>query len=170
MPALIVEDGSVVASANTFLSLADARALAENYGVTLPVDDTQAEVSLINGMSYIGQYESSLCGTRVSIDQYLMYPRNGGSKFGFEIPNNVVPDEAKRAQLFAAVDFGEGGSGFGTTDTGKEVQSEQVDVLSQSYFQTGKTDDSYEIKRVMAELKPLFCGDTSDIQFRVSRA
>ena len=35
---LIIEDGTVVADATSFLSLVDARALAVNYGLNLPVD------------------------------------------------------------------------------------------------------------------------------------
>ena len=42
--ALIVEDGSIVAAADSYQTLADARLLAEKYGVELPFDDLEAEI------------------------------------------------------------------------------------------------------------------------------
>ncbi|MBU4707835.1 DnaT-like ssDNA-binding protein, partial [Salmonella enterica] len=46
--ALVVEDGSIVAGADSYLSLEDARALAAKYGYALPADDTEAEAALRN--------------------------------------------------------------------------------------------------------------------------
>ena len=43
---LIVEDGTVVAGANTYLSLVDARSMAVVEGVSLSDDDTTAEAQL----------------------------------------------------------------------------------------------------------------------------
>ncbi len=50
---LIVEDGTVVANADSFLSLIDARALAENYGLSLSDADTEAQASLAKRLSDI---------------------------------------------------------------------------------------------------------------------
>ena len=60
--ALIIEDGSIVANANSFISLVDARAYAATIGLTLPVDDTEAEVTLINGARYVNSQEPSFQG------------------------------------------------------------------------------------------------------------
>ena len=43
--ALVVETGAGLADADSFISLVGARALAEKYGITLPADDTAAEVN-----------------------------------------------------------------------------------------------------------------------------
>ncbi|KAF2282287.1 hypothetical protein GH714_044131 [Hevea brasiliensis] len=74
---LIVEDGSIVADADSYISLTDARALADKFGLTLPTDDTAAEAALRNGAAYVGLQESAMCGTRVSAEQELSYPRQG---------------------------------------------------------------------------------------------
>ena len=44
--ALVVEDGTGKADADSFISLIGARAFAEKYGITLPTNDTAAEVVL----------------------------------------------------------------------------------------------------------------------------
>ena len=69
--ALIVENGSIVPGADSYVSLADARALAAKYGKELPADDTAAEAALRNGAVYVGLQEPAMCGQRVSAEQYL---------------------------------------------------------------------------------------------------
>ena len=54
--ALLVETGAGVADADSFISLVDARILAANYGLSLDVDDTAAEVQLRQG--YLGLLNS----------------------------------------------------------------------------------------------------------------
>ena len=54
--ALIVESGSVVPSADSWATLTEARALAAKYGITLPADDTEAEVAMRNGGAYVNGY------------------------------------------------------------------------------------------------------------------
>ena len=72
--ALVVEDGSVTPGADSYVSLANARALAASYGLALPADDTEAEAALRNGAVYVGLQEPSMCGRRVSASQSLAYP------------------------------------------------------------------------------------------------
>ena len=64
--ALVVETGAVVPGADSYVSLADARALAAGYGLALPVDNIAAEAALRNGAVYVGLQEPSMCGRRVS--------------------------------------------------------------------------------------------------------
>ncbi|HGH4724571.1 TPA: DnaT-like ssDNA-binding protein, partial [Enterobacter hormaechei] len=74
---LIVEDGSIIPNADSFISLADARALAARYNLALPADDTEAEAALRNGAVYVGLQEPMMCGSRVSPLQELSFPRQG---------------------------------------------------------------------------------------------
>ncbi len=166
--ALIVEDGTIVTDANSFLSLADARAIADTYGVTLPTDDTEAEQALVNGTSYLSTYESRLSGCRVSSEQSLMYPREGVCLYGFELDNDVIPDNLKRALVFAAADISDDGNPWGDNDDGKTITSEKLDVLQTDYAENGVTGSSYVIPRVDSEMKPLL-GDNSAYSFNVSR-
>ncbi|WP_237332568.1 DnaT-like ssDNA-binding protein, partial [Salmonella enterica] len=106
--ALVVEDGSIVAGADSYLSLEDARALAAKYGYALPADDTEAEAALRNGAMYVGLQEPAMCGRRVSATQSLSFPRTGISLYGFPVASNVIPDQVKLAQLIAGVEYGNG--------------------------------------------------------------
>ena len=96
--ALIVEDGSVVANADSFLSLADARTLATNYGLEISADDATAEVQLRQAYLALIVYEPSLQGYRVSSEQTGIYPRSGVYKNCFAVASNVIPEEVKLAQ------------------------------------------------------------------------
>ena len=73
--ALIVENGSVVAGADSWATLTEARALAAKYGVTLPADDAEAELAMRNGGAYVNGYEPNMAGVRVSDVQTMCYPR-----------------------------------------------------------------------------------------------
>ncbi len=165
---IIVETGAQEAGANSFLSLVDARTLAEQYGVTLPADDNLANISLINGTAYICSMEQRMMGSRVSATQSLCYPRTGVEVYGFELANDVIPEQIKCAQLFAAVDFGGGGDAYGQDD-GRSIASETVAVLSVSYFDNGATGTGYEITRSISCLTPLFNSSALGNQFNVNR-
>ena len=89
--ALIVETGAVVADADSYISLADARTLAAKYGWTLPTDDDEAEIALRNGAEYVGLFEPEMKGSRVSADQTLAYPRKYVSIFGFDQAETLIP-------------------------------------------------------------------------------
>ena len=152
---LTVEDGSIVPNADSFVSLADARAKADLLGLTLPVDDTEADQVLRNGARYVCSLESSLQGERVSAGQSLCEPRTGATRYGFEIPDNVVPDEVICAQIEAAAALTEGVNPY-PVDTGKEVANQEVTgAVKRSFFESGKTDSNVTITSAVNCLYPL---------------
>ena len=105
---LIVEDGSIVAGADSYVSLSDARTLAAKYGWELPADDTEAEQALRNGAGYVGLQEPAMCGSRVSPLQELAYPRKNVTLYGFDVAQDGIPSQVIRAQVAAAVEYGAG--------------------------------------------------------------
>lgn len=85
---LIVEDGSNVAGANSYLDLTDIRAYCLNRGVTLPVDAT-LEPMVFKAMDYIESKRNQYQGTKTDKTQSLQFPRclpyyNGGSDYPFQ--------------------------------------------------------------------------------------
>lgn len=146
--ALIVEDGSIVANADSYVSLVDARAKAALYGWALPADDTGAEAALRNGAKYADMSELRFGGSRVSAGQSLAWPRVGARKTtGFVIDSDVVPDEMICAQIAAAVEYGNGTDVRATND-GRSIASQEVTgSVKQSYFNNGKTGESVSITR-----------------------
>ena len=75
MATLIVETGSIITNANTYVTMAEYIAYAESLGVT--VTDTDVfKVQLIKAAQYIASKESQLMGDMVERYQPLSYPRN----------------------------------------------------------------------------------------------
>lgn len=136
---LIVETGEIVPGADSYISLADARALAANYGLELPEDDTAAEVALRNGATYVGLAEPQMCGRRVSAEQSLAYPRTGVTLNGFPVANSVIPKQIILAQVIAAVTYGAGTEVRANSD-GRSVQTERVEgAVTVTYFNNGNS-------------------------------
>lgn len=152
---IIVEDGTVVPNANSFLSLIDARALAESMGILLPVDDDKANEAIVKGGVYVNNQEGSLQGVRVSADQTMCYPRDGVVKYNFDVPNDSIPDEIKCSQVHAASQIGAGAKPY-SNDTGKEVASQAVTgAVSRTFFESGKTNSNIRLTESINCLYPL---------------
>lgn len=168
--ALIIEDGTIVPNANSYVSLVDAKAIAAMFGWSLPDDDAEAEAALINGANYITLQESSLCGTRVSAEQSLSYPRKGISLYGFPVADDVIPKQVIQAQVAAAVEYGKGTDVRASSD-GRITTMERVEgAVTVQYADNGVTGATVTITAAMDALKPLICGGGNNgFQFRVTR-
>lgn len=135
---LIVEDGSVVANADSFLSLVDARMLATNYGLELPVDDVAAEVVLRQGYLNLLTYESRLQGSRVGAIQTGVYPRSGVLNNCFPVNSDVIPKEIQLAQLYAADAFTKGANN-NEVNTGEKLSGFKVVGVYEETYQNGSS-------------------------------
>lgn len=153
--ALIVEDGTIVANANSYVSLADARAFAVARGVTLPTDDAATEILAIKAVDFLEAQRNYYDGVKMDREQKLQWPRSGAYLDGFEIFEDEIPDVLKNAQcqlmmeVFAGLDLQPNG-------TGREVVREKVDVLETEYAQTGSGVLQPIFAKAMAYLEPLF--------------
>lgn len=96
---IIVEDGTNVADANSYVSVADLVAYAEERGIELPVDPAEQEVLLIKAMDYLESFETRFPGVRAYTGQMLAWPRYGAGYNYFP----AMPDRLRKAQLVAAV-------------------------------------------------------------------
>lgn len=167
--ALVVETGAIVPGADSYVSLADARTLAARYNLVLPVDDTEAEAALRNGAVYIGLQEPSMCGRRVSASQSLAYPRQGVSLYGFALAPNTIPPQVIRAQVIAAVEYGNGTDVRASTD-GRATSMERVEgAVAVQYFNNGATGATTVITATIDALRPLLCGLNNGSSFNVYR-
>ena len=131
---LTVETGAVITDADSFLSLADARTLASNYGVTINSDDTTAEQQLRKAYRYlVDQYEVSLQGKRVSETQTGIFPRQYVYARGFSIASDSIPQDIKLAQVYVAGAI-ESGLDDNQVKSSADLASFSVDgVYSESY-------------------------------------
>ena len=164
---LIVEDGTIVSGADSFVSLVDAREIAAKFGLTLPVDDTEAEAALRNGAVYIGLQEPMMRGLRVSPLQELSFPRQGVTLYGYQVAADSIPAQVIRAQVIAAVEYGNGTDVRASTD-GRATSMERVEgAVAVQYFNNGATGATTVITAAIDALRPLLCGLNNGSSFNV---
>lgn len=167
---LIVETGQIIPNADSYTSLVDARALADSFGWSLPEDDTDAEKALRNGAAYIDLQEPLLCGTRVSAEQSLAYPRKGVKLNGFHVAEDSIPKQVIKAQVAAAVEYGKGTDVRASSDGRITTHEEVVGAVVVEYADNGVTGATVTITSAMDALRPLICGGGNNgFQFRVTR-
>lgn len=95
--AIVVEDGTGVAGASSYLTAVEMRAFALARGVALSSDDAVVGVLLVKASDYIDAREAEFVGSRNDEDQALSWPRTyRGEDLG-------VPQKIKDAQAFLAL-------------------------------------------------------------------
>lgn len=130
---LNIEDGTLVANANSYIDLAFARSYASDRGITLDADDVVLTPMLIKACDYLQTKASLFVGCLVSVTQSLAWPRqNVLYPDGTAYPINKIPDALKAAQAQLVIEqFNE--IDLIPTQEGKFVVSESVDVIRTSY-------------------------------------
>ena len=151
---LTIEDGSGVADANSFVTVAEATAYAAARGLSLPATDAEKEQLLVKAADYLLSVEDRFKGERVAADQALSWPRKDVYLYGSlePLPDNQIPKALKNAQCQLAVDLVN--NDLQPTDQGKEVQTETVGPLSTTYFRSGTS--VAQPAKALALLEPLF--------------
>lgn len=105
--ALIVEDGSVVDNADSYVSRSDYIAYAATQGVTI-TDDETADVQLRKAAEFIASYDSRLKGDKVQRDQSMAFPRSGLVIENFSWDSDEIPRQVILCQQQLALDVNAG--------------------------------------------------------------
>ena len=125
--AIIVEDGTVVANANSYVSEANLTTYATDRGITLT---GTLSVLLIKAMDYIeGQ---DFIGYKSIDTQPLQWPRYGAVIDSYELNSDVIPKELKDAQMSVAVSIGSGADPLSTVS--RAIKSESLGPMSTEYM------------------------------------
>lgn len=165
---ITVEDGSIVANANSYVSLEEARAYAAQRAVDLPADDDALSALLVTACDYIGAFEPQFQGLRTSAaTQSLAWPRKCVSLFGEPLADNVIPSQLKTAQIAAIVAASTGLELF-PTQSDAAIKQETVGPLTTIYDTTTWNPDQLpSISTVNSALLPLL---RSTSKYRTIRA
>jgi hypothetical protein len=173
--ALIVEDGTGLADAESYISVLDCDALLVKWGRSsdawTALDEATKEGLLRNSTMYIdADYGMKFSGEVVNSTQALAWPRSNAYKTnGQSIPSDEVPVEVLRACSFIAVETIEGGVYF-DDDNGARIASESVGLgqsaLTESKSYQGGKDSSYNSKSADLVLKPLLSGSKGRTVYR----
>lgn len=167
---ITVEDGSIVADANSYVTLAEVRAYATDRGVTLPTADTDLEPKLHLAMDWFEGYE--FIGSRVDVTtpQELSWPRAGVVLDGVEIAETAIPTLVKKVIMQATVDASivELEPTYGGTSTG-QVKVKKLDVIEKEFFKSEWGDQQPRLTKLIKMLAPLVGGGLPSGRLKVSR-
>lgn len=126
MATIIVEDGTLVANANSYVTEAELTTFATDRGIT--ITGTNA-VLLIQSMDYIEQQD--FIGTQYTATQALQWPRSGAYIDGWLLAVTDIPIELKNAQMQTALSIDEGNGPLDVVE--QKIKREKVDVLETEY-------------------------------------
>lgn len=96
--ALIVENGTIVSNADSYVTRAEAIAFAANRGVTL-ADSTATDTICRKAAAYLESFRSQYKGEIVERDQPLAWPRDDVVIEGFTWASGEIPRQVVSAQL-----------------------------------------------------------------------
>lgn len=105
--ALVVEDGSIVTGADSFVTRADFITYAATKGITI-ADEAATDVMLFKAGQYINSKEPNLKGNRVERDQPMAYPRENLNIEDFNWSSTEIPRQVILAQMELAIDVNDG--------------------------------------------------------------
>lgn len=87
---------------NTYASVADLRAFAAGRGYTVPADDDECGMLLMQAMDFL---EGKVWrGQRYSASQPLSWPRSGVRFDGVDLPDDAIPQRLIDAQCRLAIE------------------------------------------------------------------
>lgn len=136
MVALIVEDGSIVANANSYNSVADIRNYASDRGITLPIENDTVASFAISAMDWLRQNDNKWKGEIVSTIQTLAWPRKNVIIGYTVLPSDKIPTQIKSAQCQLCVYASQGILLTPATHTEKFLKREKLGPLEQEYSET----------------------------------
>lgn len=131
--ALIIEDGTGVSGANSYISVAEARAFADLRNLLLPSGDAQLEILIVKAFDYLEALDYK--GEEANPPQDASFPRKNLYIQGVLFPDSQIPFKLKQAQ--SQLVYEAQSIDLQPTGNGKEVTKEKVDVVEVEYSEKG---------------------------------
>lgn len=131
--ALIIEDGTGVDNANSYITVAEARAFASLRSLILPSSDSEVEVLIVKAFDYLESLDYK--GNHANPPQSAEFPRRDLYLQGVLFSESQITYKLKQAQsqlTYEAVNID-----LQPTGNGKEVIKEKVDVVEVQYSEKG---------------------------------
>lgn len=143
--ALVVEDGTGKADAESYISVADAGTWHSNRGNTAwaaIATEAAKEAALRKATDYMVQvYSLRWKGNRVTATQALDWPREGVEVYGFEIDSDVLPEAVANACAELAL---RASAGDLTPDVTRRTLREKVGPIEVEYDPNAPTLPDYQ--------------------------
>lgn len=136
---IIVEDGSIVSGANSYITLAEARAYGAARGVILTAIDADLEPIVHKSMDYFESFSKQFKGERVERDQPLSFPRTDLWIEGFSWSASEIPRQAINAVLSLCLEINSGVDPLNPEPVSLPVIKERVEgAVDVSYANPGQ--------------------------------
>jgi len=149
MPTLIKEDGSTVANANSYVSVAELTAYLSDRGLTWSGTAGAEDAVLIRAMDYLESV--SFIGTRASKDQPLQWPRDNVYIDGFSYTATEIPALVQKAQMEVAASIDAGNDP--NAAIGRETKREKVGDVEVEYQDGAKESaELVSINRILQKI------------------
>lgn len=152
---LVVEDGTLVANADSYISLADARAYAAKRGIAIQADDTKADVQLRRAFDYLESLRSSYKGKKADPAQLTQWPRKCVWVDDVELSSATIPTALMWAQVQYAAAINSGIDVMPTYDGSAFVKREKVGPIETEYSDVVSTSGTPTVRAAEALLAPL---------------
>lgn len=157
--AIVVEDGTIVAGANSYVTEAELTTYATARGITIAGD---TEELLIKAMDYIESLAYK--GIKFTQDQPLQWPRANVVVDGYLIATDEIPQELKNGEMETAISIDEGEDPL--ADIPRVKSKTTVGPISVEYKDgSGSTT---LVRRINAQLRKLL-RSAGGVAFPVSR-
>lgn len=131
--AIIVEDGTGKADANSYISEAELTTYATDRGITITGTNSAL---LYQAMDYVEQ--QLFIGDKLTKAQALQWPRYNAFIDGYAVPTNEVPQLLKDAVAEAALAVDAGNNPLSPIE--RAVKREKLDSLEIEYMDNAASD------------------------------
>jgi len=164
---LVIEDGSIVTGANSYVDDAEYVAYALARGKTIGSDATAREIELILAMDYIESFRDQFKGVKVQFDQPLQWPRSGVYIDGYIVDFDSIPQELKDAQMEAGI-VGNS-TNLLKSGTNQNIAKEKLGDMEIEYFNGGSWE-SVQTDNIDAKFNVLLSNSGFGINANAFRA
>lgn len=138
---LIIEDGSGVPGANSYVTVDEAKDYYDLRGLTYPEEEKDFEQFLVRGADWLNGLPFH--GNKLYQGNSMAWPRKNAFVDGALIPEDIIPQQIKSAQIEFSHMLYSGATPFEPAEPGKRIQRESYlnGLKDISYF-----DDGAEVK------------------------
>ena len=141
---LIIETGTIVAGANSYVTVAEARPYVENRGGEFPFEDVEGEFLILQAMDFFESHRERFKGDLVKIDQPLSFPRTGFVAEEWEWGSDQIPRQVKAAILALIYEIVKGKDPFNPEAEAPPTIKKKVGPIETVYAEPARVSKVYK--------------------------